>query len=104
MLRNEEKHPIYVLKKCCEEKHVDLLLIGEEGKRHYLFINDFNTLIYDHTLPRGRKHFCRYCLQAFSTEGIPKRHLKDCLQINCKQRIIMPKKGNMLNSKIMKEK
>ena len=104
MLRNEEKHPIYVSKKCCEEKHVDLLLIGEEGKRHYLFINDFNTLIYDHTLPRGRKHFCRYCLQAFSTEGIPKRHLKDCLQINCKKRIIMPKKGNMLNSKIMKEK
>ena len=27
---NKEKHPIYVLKKC-EEKHVDLLLIGEEG-------------------------------------------------------------------------
>ena len=27
---NKEKHPIYVFKKC-EEKHVDLLLIGEEG-------------------------------------------------------------------------
>ena len=99
MLRNEEKHPIYVSKKCCEEKHVDLLLIGEEGKRHYVFINDFNTLIYDHTLPRGRKHSCRYCLQAFSREGIPKRHLKDCLQINRKQRIIMPNKGEYVKFK-----
>ena len=33
---NEGKHPIYVLKKCYEEKNVDLLLIGEEGKRHYV--------------------------------------------------------------------
>ena len=30
---NKENHPIYVLKKFCEEKRVDLLLIGEEGKR-----------------------------------------------------------------------
>ena len=31
---NKEKYPIYVSKKCCEEKHVYLLLIGEERKRH----------------------------------------------------------------------
>ena len=30
---NKEKHPIYVSKKYCEEKHVDLLLIGKQGKR-----------------------------------------------------------------------
>ena len=59
---NKEKHPIYVSEKCCEEKQVDLLLIGEEGKRHYFLINDFNMFMYDHTLLRGRKHFCRYCL------------------------------------------
>ena len=29
---NEVKYPIYVSKKCCEDKHVDLLLIGEERK------------------------------------------------------------------------
>ena len=48
--------------------------------------------MYDHTLHRGRKHFCRYCLQACSTEEILKRHSKDCCQINYKKRIIMPKK------------
>ena len=29
---NKEKHSNYVLKKFCEEKHVDLLLIGEGEK------------------------------------------------------------------------
>ena len=40
-----------------------------------------------------KKHFCRYCLQAFSTEEILICHLKDCFKINSKQRIIIPKKG-----------
>ena len=77
-------------KKCCEEKHVDLVLLGEEGKGHAL-IKDFNTFVYDHTLPRGRKHQCSYCLQAFSTEEIIKCRLKDCFKSNGKQKIIMPK-------------
>ena len=41
-----------VSKKCSEEKHVDLLLIGEEVKRHYVLIKDFSTFMYDHTLLR----------------------------------------------------
>ena len=36
---------IYISKRICEEKHVDLLLIGEEGKRHYFLIKDFDTLL-----------------------------------------------------------
>ena len=67
---NKEKHSIYVSIKCCEEKHIDLLLIGEKGNRHYVLIKDFNTFMYNHTLDRRKKHFCRYCLQAFSTEEI----------------------------------
>ena len=51
-------------KKCFEEKRVDLLLIGEEGKRYYVLFKDFNTLIYNHKLNRGSKHllllFLRY--------------------------------------------
>ena len=75
------------------KKHVDLLLTREEGKRHYVLIKYFNTFRYDHTLHRGNKHFCRYCLQAFSTKEILKHHIKDCFKINIKQRIKMPKKG-----------
>ena len=41
--------------------------------------------MYDHTLHRRRKPFCRYCLQAFSTEEMLKRHIKYCFKINGKQ-------------------
>ena len=51
---NKEKQPIYVSKKCCEEKHVDLLLIEEIGKTHYVLIKDFNTLMYNKTLHRRK--------------------------------------------------
>ena len=40
-----------------KKKHVDLLLIGEEGKIHYVLTKDFNTFMYDNTLHRRRKHF-----------------------------------------------
>ena len=35
---NKVKSPIYVSKKCYEDKHVDLLLIGEGKKKHYVLI------------------------------------------------------------------
>ena len=35
-------------KKCCKDKHVDLLLIGEEDKKHYVIITNCNTLINDY--------------------------------------------------------
>ena len=71
----------------------------EEGKRNYVFIKDFHTFMYDHILHHGRKHFCRYCLHAFSTEEILKNHIKDCFKINAKQRTIMPRKGEFVNFK-----
>ena len=33
-LENKEKHPIYISQQYCEEKHVDLLLIGEKKTLH----------------------------------------------------------------------
>ena len=36
MKKKKEKHQIYVSKKCYEEKHVNLVLIGEEGKTYSL--------------------------------------------------------------------
>ena len=89
-----------------EEEHVDSLLIGEEGKRHYVLIKDFNTFMYDHTLHHGRKHFCCYCLQAFRTEEKLECHVEDCckIKINRKQRIKMPKKGEYVRLKNCKRK
>ena len=44
--KKKEKYPIYVSKNTFK-RHIDLLLIGEEGKRHYVLIKDFNTCMYD---------------------------------------------------------
>ena len=48
--------------------------------------------------------FWRYCLCAFVTEEILKCYVTDYLKVDSKQRIIKPKKVNMLNSDILKEK
>ena len=53
---NKEKHLVYIYiyiyiymsKKWCQKKAIDLLLIVEEGKRHYFLIKYFNTFMYDH--------------------------------------------------------
>ena len=101
---NKERYQIYASKKCCEEKHVDLLLIGEGEKKYYVFINDFNRFMYDHSLHRGRKHFCRYCLHAFITEEILKRSIKDRFKINGKHTIKMSNKGEYVKLKNLKDK
>ena len=59
-----------------------LSLIVEQGKNHYAFFKDFSTLMCNYTLHRGRKHFCYYCLQTFSTKEILKCHINDCFKIN----------------------
>ena len=83
---------IYVSKNTFK-RHVDLLLIREEGKRHFVLIKKFKTLMHDHILHHGRKHFCRYCLKAFSAAEILKNHFNNIFKINGKQMIKMPNKG-----------
>ena len=48
---------------------------------HCVLIKRFNTFMYDHTLHPARKRFCRYCLYAFSTEEISKRHISNCFNM-----------------------
>ena len=103
-MKIKKKNTIHVSKNCCEDKHVDILLIGEGQKNPYALIKDFNTFMYDHTLHRGRKHFCHYCLQAFRTAEKLKCHIKDCFKINGKQTIKMPKKGEYVKSKNFERK
>ena len=81
-----------------------LLVIGEEGKRNYVLIKDFNTTIYGHALDHGRKFFCHFYLQAFSGKELLNSHMKDYFKINGKQRIIMLEKGTFVKFKNYKRK
>ena len=75
-------YPIYVSEKCCQEEHVNLVLIAQR-KKHCVLVNDFNRLMYDHSLHRGRKHFRVY--YTFITEEILKVQIKDFYKINDKE-------------------
>ena len=55
--------------------------------------------MYDDTLHRRRKTFCRYGLQAISTEEIFKLHIKDCFKTNDKLSNIIPEKGEHVKFK-----
>ena len=43
-----------------------------------------------------KKHFCVFCLQCFSSEDILNKHKTDCIIINGKQSIKMPKKNSFV--------
>ena len=78
---------------------INISLKGEEGKKHFFIIKDLNTFMYDNTLPRWRKHFCTYCLQAFRAEEKLKYHIKDWFNIDVKQKIKIPKEDESIRFK-----
>ena len=52
---NKEKHPIYV--SMLWRKTCSLIIDRKRGEKHYVLIKYFNTVMYDHSLHRRRKHF-----------------------------------------------
>ena len=92
---NEQFYPIHVSKHK-NEKVLNLLLITQGEKQHYVLIKDFNKMMYNKTKHKERKHFCMYCLQCFSTDEILTKHKSNCMVINGKQAIRMPKEGSIV--------
>ena len=68
-------------------KTINLLLIADENKSHYVCIKDFNRFMCNKTKNKNKKYFCRYCLQCFSSEKVLEEHQKVCLKINGKQSV-----------------
>ena len=60
-------YPSYISKKSYNQT-LNLLLITEKDKSHYVFIKDFNRLMFSRTKHKGKKHYCMSCLQSFTTE------------------------------------
>ena len=56
---------------------LNLLLITDGEKKHYVPIEDFNSLMYNKTKHGDRKHFCMHCLQCFSAEEVLSKHKLD---------------------------
>ena len=89
---NKQPYPIHVSKERFKEE-LNLLLIEEDGNKHYVLIKDFNSFMFKHSKHKGRKNFFMNCLQCFSTSELLNEHRKNCIVINGKQAINMPKVG-----------
>ena len=63
---------------------MDLLLIFDENKSYYVYIQEFNRFMFDKTKNKN-KYFCKCCLQCFSSEKVLTEHKENCLVINGKQ-------------------
>ena len=82
---NENKvYPIYISKNS-HTQILNVLLITSEEKSNYVFIKDFDRLMYSKAKTKNQQQknfFCLACLQNFSTEEILSNHQKKCLLIN----------------------
>ena len=70
---------------------LNLLMIHEsdtsESRSHYVYIKNFNRLMFSITKNENKKWFCIRCLQCFSSKNVLNRHKSDCLVTNGEQRV-----------------
>ena len=59
--------PIYVSDQKFEDS-MDLLLLTDYDKSHYVYIKDFDRFMFHKTKYKNKEWFCRSCLQSFSME------------------------------------
>ena len=78
---NRPGFPIYVSDQKFENS-MDLLLIIDENKSHYVYIKDFDKFMFHKTNNKNKKYFCKSCLQCFSSKKVLTEYKEVCLSIN----------------------
>ena len=66
-------------------------MIHERNKSHYVYIKDFNRLMFSKTKNGNKKWFRIHCLQHFSSEIVLDKHKENFLVINGEQRVELNK-------------
>ena len=66
---------------------MDLLLLIDDDKSHYVYIKDFNKFMFDKTKNKNKKYLCKSCLQCFSSKNVLTERREDCLIINGNQSV-----------------
>ena len=82
--------PIYVSDQKFEDS-MDMLLLNDDDKSHYVCIKDFNRFMFHKTKNKSKKWFCKSCLQCFNSESVLIKHKVNCLSINGKQSVKLAK-------------
>ena len=68
--------PIYISDQKFENS-MDLLLLIDDDKSHYVYIKDFNRFVFHKTKNKNKKWFCKSCLQCFTSENVLIKHKQD---------------------------
>ena len=79
-------YPVYVSNEKFENC-MDLYLIADKNKSHYVHIKYFDRYMCNKTKHDNKKHFCKCCLQCLSSEKVLREHKETYLKINSKQSV-----------------
>ena len=88
---NKLVFPIYVPDQKLENS-MDLWLVIDENKSHYIYIKDFDRVMFHKTKNKNKKYFCKSCLQCFSSKNVLTKHKEVCLSINGAQSVRLEKR------------
>ena len=66
---------------------MDIFLINDENKSHYVYIKDFNKFMFNKEKHKNKKHLRRYCLQCFSSKKDLVEHKETCLKIKAEETV-----------------
>ena len=78
---NRLTFPIYISNQKFENS-MDLLLVTDGDKSHYVYIKYFERFIFNKAKIKNKKYFCQSCLQCFSSKKVSTKDAEVCLGIN----------------------
>ena len=64
------------------ENSMDLLLVADGEKSHYVYIKDFGRFMFHKTKNKVKKYFCKSSFQYFDSKNVLTKHKEACLSIN----------------------
>ena len=80
-------YPVYITS-YKSRKHVNILLLTQGDKSHYVWIKDMSRLLskpgYNHA-----KYYCNYCLHGFRKQLTLDRHVEDCSKLRL-EKVVLP--------------
>ena len=77
---NKLVFPIHISDQKFEDS-MDLLLLIDNNKSHYVYIKDFDRFMFRKTKNKNKAWFCKSCLHCFSSENVLLKHKQNCLSI-----------------------
>jgi hypothetical protein len=86
--------PMRVTKVVDAELHVNLLYLESNGEAHYVWVRDFDKLMFgQHNKHKEKKHFCHHCLHCFKKGETLETHKANGCYAVAGTRYEMPEPG-----------